>query len=268
MNPPKIMGILNCTPDSFSDGSERRGAINCAPTFVDRALQMINEGADIIDIGGESTRPGAAPVEIDEELRRTIPVIEAIRRQSGIPISIDTTKARVALEAVTAGAGMINDVSGLRADPEMGAVVAEMRVPIILMHSRGNPQTMQTLTDYKNVVDDVIAELKSAIDSACQSGIKPDQILIDPGFGFAKKFEQNVELLKNLKRFKSMGYPLVVGVSRKNFIGVITGEEKPANRLTGSLAAAFYAATQGADILRVHDVCETREMLAFARIFN
>ncbi|MBI4412116.1 MAG: dihydropteroate synthase [Deltaproteobacteria bacterium] len=268
MTSPKIMGILNCTPDSFLDGGKYSGV----SALADRAFQMENEGADIIDIGGESTRPGAAPVEIDEELRRTIPVIEAIRKRSGaagIPISIDTTKARVAMEAVTAGATMINDVSGFRADPEMAVVAAEMKVPVVLMHSRGTPQTMQTMTDYRNVVDDVMAELKQSVDRAHKAGLKKDQILIDPGFGFAKTFEQNIEMLRNLKRFREMGYPIMIGLSRKNFVGIMTGEEKASGRLAGSLALAFYAAMQGIDILRVHDVAETRDVvLAFRRLFN
>ncbi|MDO8519274.1 MAG: dihydropteroate synthase [Deltaproteobacteria bacterium] len=252
----QIIGILNCTPDSFSDGGDYSVA-----ELVERGLKMAGEGADWIDVGGESTRPGAKPVSAEEELRRVIPVIHSIREKSRVLISIDTTKAQVAKESLNAGASMVNDVSALAADPAMAGVVRKSGAQVILMHSRGNPQTMQTLAVYDDVVSEVIRELKERIAFALEAGIAKEKILIDPGFGFAKNFDQNILLLKNLKKFSELGFPLVVGVSRKSFIGKLTGQDDPSKRVVGSLAAALWAVQGGASLLRVHDVPETRQML-------
>lgn len=259
---PKIMGILNCTPDSFYDG----GKYESFADQVDRGLAMIDTGADWIDIGGESTRPQAKLISIDEELKRVIPVIEEIRRRSTISISIDTTKAKVALESVQAGANMINDVSALTEDPEMPLVTSELAVPVILTHRRGTPETMQNLASYQDVVKEVQDELELLIKKALNAGITNENILIDPGFGFSKTTEQNIQLLKHLDAFKKINYPLVIGLSRKSFIGKITGQEDPQNRLYGSLAGAMYAALKGAAILRVHDVFETYQMVQVLKV--
>ncbi len=247
------MGILNCSPDSFYNQN------NDGP--IDRALAMIKAGADIIDIGGESTRPGAEPISCAEELRRVIPVIEAIRKKTSLPISIDTTKSEVAFAAYQAGATIINDVSALNDDPKMRAVAATLQIPVILMHRRGNAQTMMDHAHYENVVEDVLKELSSSIGFALQAGIKKENIYLDPGIGFAKNTEQNLEVLKNIDEFKKLGFPLVVGVSRKKFIGEILGRPDPKERLHGSLAVAAYLAVKKIAILRVHDVQETKDVL-------
>lgn len=254
---PKIMGILNCTPDSFSDGGQYadKGAL------VARALQMIEEGADWIDVGGESTRPGATPVSASDEIKRVVPVICGIREQSLIPVSIDTTKSEVAIAAIEAGAACINDVSAFRQDSRMAEVAARLKVDVILMHSRGTPQTMGSLANYRSFIEEVKDELHQSVQSALKSGIARERILIDPGFGFAKNTAQNLELLQNLEAFKALGHRLVIGLSRKKFIGEVTGRQNPADRVTGSVAAALIAARKGADILRVHDVAKTRDAL-------
>lgn len=255
---PKIIGILNCTPDSFFS----QGPHEVAPTaFVNHAMQLISEGADWLDIGGESTRPGAKPVSAKEEINRVLPVIREIRKKSSIPLSIDTTKSSVAEIALQEGVNCVNDVSGLRADPEMISVVKKHKAKVILMHSRGTPETMQGMTDYQNIVEDVYDELNQSVQKAINSGIEKQNILIDPGFGFAKTAEQNILLLKNLKEFKKMGFPLVVGVSRKSFIGKILNQPDPKDRLYGTLACHLYASLNGADYLRVHDVRATKEMV-------
>ncbi len=252
------MGILNCTPDSFYDGGKYGDG-------VDRALQMVDAGADWLDIGGESTRPGAESVSVEEELNRVIPVIQKIRQHSKISISIDTTKALVAQAALEAGANMINDVSGLSSDPEMISVALHYKCPVILMHRRGDPKTMQSLANYQDVVKEVVQELELLCDRALAGGIKRENILIDPGFGFAKTAEQNWILLSHLEEFKKIGFPLVVGLSRKSFIGNLLNQEKPEERLNGSLACTFWAVQKGADILRVHDVDETRQIITLVR---
>lgn len=251
------MGILNCTPDSFYDG----GRHPSVASLIDHGLQMISEGATWIDVGGESTRPGADPVSVELELERVIPVIEGLVREGVRAISIDTTKSVVAREALRSGAMMVNDVSALRSDSQMAEVVRCCGAKVVLMHSRGTPQTMQTLTGYRDVVSEVLFELKESIEQAVQSGIDRSQILVDPGFGFAKTVDQNMILLRQLGRFREMEFPLVVGLSRKSFIGAIAQETNPDNRLGGSLAAACHAALCGTDILRVHDVSETRQAL-------
>ncbi len=230
-------------------------------TAFERALQMIDDGADWIDIGGESTRPDALPVTEKEELGRVLPVIQKIRQHSKIPISIDTTKASVAKAALEAGANLINDVSALSLDSQMIEVAKKFQTKVILMHRRGNPQTMQSLASYKNVATEVTQELEQKVNEALAKGISAEQIWIDPGFGFSKTAEQNWELLHRIKNFKKMGFPVVVGLSRKSFM---EPKKNPKDRLLESLVSGFYAALQGVDILRVHDVVETRQMLNLA----
>jgi dihydropteroate synthase len=248
-----VMGILNVTPDSFSDG----GSFIDPNAAVDRALEMVEQGADIIDIGGESTRPGADPVVATDEIRRTVPVIEKIREQSDIPVSIDTTKSDVARLALEAGADMINDVSALESDPEMADLVVEYGAGVILMHMKGTPRTMQSNPTYGNVIDEVRDYLKARIAVAIQHGIARDHIVIDPGIGFGKTTEHNLALLRGLPELAGCGGPLLVGASRKSFIGQLTGRTAPKDRRAGSLGAAAWAVANGAHILRVHDVLET-----------
>ncbi len=244
------MGILNVTPDSFSDG----GVHFDHSKALHAALQMIEDGVAIIDVGGESTRPGSSAVTVGEEIGRVVPVIEEIRRRSGIPISIDTRKSQVARAAIAAGATMINDVSGLHFDPEMRTIPD---VPVIIMHMRGEPATMQQLTQYDDVVRDVARELRERI---AQSGIEASRVLIDPGIGFAKTAEQNLELLARCHELTEIA-PLVIGASRKAFIGKLTGRDAGPARMPGSLAAVAAAKRGGASIVRVHDVRETADFL-------
>ena len=250
-----IMGVLNVTPDSFSDGG-RFATVNAA---IDRAVQMINSGVDILDIGGESTKPGAIPVDAATELERVIPVIEGIRHHPDtqqIPISIDTTKSAVARSAIAAGADIINDVSGGQYDSQMLATVAELGVPYIMMHLRGTPTTMTQMTDYDDVVADILCYFETQIDRAVTCGIDRSQIIIDPGIGFAKTYQQSIELIRQLDRFQILDLPLLVGVSRKSFIGKILDQPDPNQRLWGTAAACCASIAKGADILRVHDVTE------------
>lgn len=248
------MGIVNATPDSFFDG----GKHSSVQELIDSAFRLIEEGADILDVGGESTRPGAHSIHAEDEAQRVLPIIQAIRKQSDIPISIDTRKTRVAALAVEAGATLINDVSALRFDPLMAPLVARLGCQIILMHSRGTPQTMQSQTHYIHLINDIIFELQTQVDWALKAGVAPEQILIDPGFGFAKTTSQNWELLGGLEGFKSMVFPMLVGLSRKRFLGE---DLDPRDRLQATLQANLQAAKQGASILRVHDVGAHREML-------
>jgi len=250
------MGILNVTPDSFSDA----GVHFDHPAALHGAMQMIEDGAHIIDIGGESTRPGSEAVSIDAELERVIPVIREIRRRSDIPISIDTRKARVAEGALDAGADMINDVSALRHDPDMRVVAARRGVPVILMHMRGEPRTMQQDIHYDEVVGDVARELIAWRDDAIAAGIDREQILVDPGIGFGKTFDHNVEILNRCDELAPIA-PLLIGASRKAFIGHLTGHPTPSKRVAGSLAAVAAAYRGGAAIVRVHDVRETLDFL-------
>ena len=245
-----IMGILNVTPDSFSDGGE----FNTVETALAQARYTIANGADIIDIGGESTRPNAEAVSIEEELNRVIPVIRRLRQESSIPISIDTTKAVVAQEAIAAGADIVNDISGGTYDEEMLATVAQLDVPIILMHLRGTPKTMQSLTQYEDVVTEVIEFLNTQVTKAIACGIERDKIAIDPGIGFAKTATQSLELLQRLTELKVLGLPILVGVSRKSFMRPILKQENAKDRVWGTAAACYGAIARGADILRVHDV--------------
>ena len=246
-----IMGILNVTPDSFSDG----GKFQSLEKAVAHGLQMVEEGADIIDIGGESTRPGAKPVQALEEIARTVPVIKKLREKTGALISIDTQKAEVARAAQAAGADIINDVSAL-ADPSMAAVAAETGAGLVLMHMLGTPETMQTNPHYDNVVSDVWNFLEGRMGFAVTRGVAPEQIVLDPGIGFGKTDEHNLALLKGIPQLMASGRPVLVGASRKSFIGHMFGGG-PDERLAGSLAIAGLAGLRGAHILRVHDVKES-----------
>lgn len=248
-----VMGILNVTPDSFSDG----GDFLDPDAAVAHALEMVAQGADIIEVGGESTRPGATPVSEVDEIRRTVPIIARIREQSDIPLSIDTMKARVAAEAIAAGADIINDVSALEADARMAQTAAETQAGLVLMHMKGTPRTMQANPAYQNVVAEVSDYLMSRIDFAVQRGVARDHIIVDPGIGFGKNVEHNLALLRGLPSLSAHAVPLLVGASRKRFIGQITGRENPEARLAGSLGAAAWAIANGAHILRVHDVLDT-----------
>lgn len=255
------MGIVNVTPDSFFPGSRRATEAEA----VEAAGAMIEAGADILDIGGESTRPGSDPVSPEEEMRRVVPVIEAIPRERGIVISVDTRKARVAQAAIAAGADIVNDVSGLRDDPELARVVAESGVPVVLMHMQGTPKTMQDRPHYSDTVADIISVLGERIAVAREAGVAQDRIIVDPGIGFGKTVADNLRILKAVGRFRAeLGAPVLIGLSRKSFIGkVLGGEHAPLpveQRLAGTLAAHAWAALGGADILRVHDVEETVQL--------
>ena len=247
----RIMGIINCTPDSFSDG----GQFDTVDKALAESMKMAHNGASIIDIGGESTRPGSGPVSFEEELERVLPVIEAIRRESDIWISIDTYKAPVAREALKAGADMINDISGLRFDTAMPKLAAEYEVPVIVMHILGTPTTMQIRPDYDNVVTDIYNYFSERIESLEKSGIGRDKILLDPGIGFGKTLEHNLSLLNNLEKFAKLERPVLVGPSRKSFLGTLL--DLPVDdRLEGTAAAVVLAITRGAHVVRVHDVLE------------
>jgi dihydropteroate synthase len=248
------MGILNITPDSFSDG----GVHFDHAKALHAALQMEADGAEILDIGGESTRPGAEPIAAQTEIDRVVPLIEEIRRRSAIPISIDTTKAAVAEAALEGGATMINDVSAMRFSPAMAPLAAKRGVPVILMHMRGNPSTMQSLAVYDDVVSDVARELGECVADVRARGVK--KIYVDPGIGFAKTFEHNLELLARAEELAKLG-PLVIGASRKAFVGQITGRAAGPERSDGSLAAVAAAHRAGAAMVRVHDVRETVDFL-------
>lgn len=253
LDQPGIMGVLNVTPDSFSDGGRWLGRAEA----IEHALDMQQAGADIIDIGGESTRPGAGVVAVQEELDRVIPVIEAIAPQLSIPVSVDTCKPEVMREAVSAGAGMINDVCALRQQGALETAV-DLGVPVCLMHMLGNPRVMQENPDYTDVGKEVTEFLLKQAERCRRAGIPAEHILLDPGFGFGKTLEQNIQLFRHLPELVNRGYPLLIGVSRKSMIGQLTGRET-AERLTGSVTAAVLAAQMGVTIIRVHDVAETRE---------
>ena len=255
----QIMGVINVTPDSFSDG----GRFDSTEKALAEAQRMIEAGVDILDIGGESTRPDSQPMGEDEELQRTIPLIRAVRENSSIPISIDTNKSAVMQAAVEAGANIINSVWALRLEDSL-QVAAQLGVPVCLMHMQGTPETMQRNPSYGDVVAEVMAFLRQRIDAALAAGIARDNIIVDPGFGFGKTLEHNLLLLQALPKFRELGVPLLVGMSRKGMIGAILN--KPADqRLHGSVAAAVMAAMLGADIVRVHDVAETADALAMVR---
>nr|WP_290443616.1 dihydropteroate synthase [Sporolactobacillus kofuensis] len=243
-----IMGILNVTPDSFSDG----GRFNQLDRAVEHALQMERDGADIIDLGGESTRPGHTPVGMDEEIARVVPMIQAIRQHTKIPISIDTYKAETARRALEAGADIINDIWGAKADKNMAKVAAESQVPIILMHNRENNQ-------YQNIIEDMKSDLQESIDLALNAGVTPDNIILDPGIGFAKDYQQNLFVMNHLEAFHELGYPILLGTSRKGFIGK-TLNVTVDRRVEGTGATVCLGITKGCQIMRVHDVLEITRM--------
>lgn len=245
-----VMGVLNVTPDSFSDG----GRYDTRERALQQARHLIAAGADLIDIGGESSRPGADAVSVEEELRRVIPAIEVIRAESDIPISIDTTKAGVLEKAVVAGADILNDISAGQFDPQMLATAARLDVPVMLMHLQGTPRTMQRSPAYRDVIDDIYAHLEDRIAAAIQQGIQRSKIAIDFGIGFGKSVEHNLILLDNCVQFRSLGCPLVVGASRKSFIGILLERAGPEERVWGTGAACSAAIAKGADCVRVHDL--------------
>lgn len=253
---PQVMGILNVTPDSFSDGGGRAGSADA----IAAGLAMAADGADIIDVGGESTRPGADAVPPDVEQARIMPVVQALAR-AGIRVSVDTRNAATMRAALDAGARIINDVSGLAHDPDAAATVAAYGCPVVVMHMRGVPATMNSLATYTDVVPEVRDELMARVAAAEAAGIARDNIAIDPGIGFAKHAAQSQAILRDLPVFASLGYPVLVGVSRKAFIGALSGEPEARRRLGGSIAAAVFAALRGATIFRVHDVRETVQAL-------
>jgi dihydropteroate synthase len=260
-----LMGVLNVTPDSFSDG----GQFNQLEAALMQAERLVAAGTHILDIGGQSTRPQAEEVSVAAELERVIPVIEAIRshpKLSQIPISVDTTRSSVAEAAITAGADLINDISGATFDAKMLSTVADLKVPIVLMHIRGNPKTMQNLTAYEDLIGEIYNFLRQQADRAIDAGIPADRIMLDPGIGFAKTAAQNLEILRQLPQFRELGYPLLIGTSRKSFIGRILNQPDPQQRVWGTAATCCAAIAGSADVLRVHDVAEMREVCQVADV--
>ncbi len=246
---PRVMGILNVTPDSFSDGGES----DSVEAAVAKARRLVASGARVIDIGGESSRPGAEPVSLDEELRRVVPVIEAVASTVSVPISIDSAKTEVARRAIVAGASIVNTIRGADDDPELDRLVADADVSIVIMHMQGNPQTMQIAPSYENVVSEVIESLRGRIERLEAAGVKPRRIAVDPGIGFGKRSEHNRALLRELDRFATLDKAVLVGVSRKRFLGSLSGREI-ADRDIATVAASLWAISKGASIVRVHDV--------------
>ena len=256
---PVVAGVLNVTPDSFSDGGRFRDA---GPALA-RARTLVADGADLIDVGGESTRPGAGPVSADEELARVLPVVEMLKRETDVPVSVDTRRARVARDVLAAGADAINDVSGLD-DPGMAGVVAEAGAGLVLMHMRGTPETMQTLTRYDDVAVDVARELEARLARALAAGVEKERIALDPGIGFAKTAEQNLELIARLDVLAALGRPVLLGPSRKAFIGKLLGGIPPEERDAGTVGACVAGLMRGARIFRVHEVRAARHALDVA----
>lgn len=254
-----LMGVLNVTPDSFSDG----GLFLEKDRAVARGLQMVEEGADIIDIGGESTRPGSKRLGLEEELRRVLPVIETLSKKTDIPISIDTYKSEVARRAIELGADIINDISGLHFDPELAFVAAKEKTPLILMHIRGTPETMQKDVHYDSLFSEIISYLKEGIRRAESAGVDPEQIVVDPGIGFGKTLEDNLLLIKHLSEFRVLGKPILLGTSRKSFIGKII-DTQPDQRLEGTLSSIAIGVLNGAQIIRSHDVLQAKRAIAVA----
>jgi dihydropteroate synthase len=254
---PKLMGVVNVTPDSFSDG----GLYLDSDAAIAHGEELVRDGADVLDVGGESTRPGAAEVEEAEELRRIEPVVAALAGEA--TVSIDTSKLAVAEAAIDAGASIVNDVTALRRDPEMAALCADRGAGVVLMHMPGNPRTMQDNPAYEDVVDEIKAFLAKRIEVALAAGVAEERIWLDPGIGFGKTVEHNLELLRRLAELRELGRPLVIGTSRKSFIGRIDGSEVD-ERLGGSIASSVLAAAEGADVLRVHDVAETAQAMRVA----
>ncbi|NQU62337.1 MAG: dihydropteroate synthase [Rhodospirillales bacterium] len=257
LDEPRIFGIINTTPDSFSDGGEALSPDDA----INRGRKMLEEGADILDVGGESTRPGADPVSVDEEITRIEPVVRGLV-ELGAVVSIDTRRAPVMTAAIAAGAKIINDVTALTGDPDSLGVAAESGLPVVLMHMLGEPGTMQDNPQYDDAAPDVFKYLKDRVAACEAAGIDRDCIAVDPGIGFGKTLRHNLEILNRLDLYKDLGCPVLLGVSRKSFIAKISGEEDPKRRLAGSLAASVAAFSQGVRLFRVHDVAETRQALA------
>ncbi len=256
---PRIMGIVNVTPDSFSDG----GAYRSAAEAVTRGIAMASEGAEILDVGGESSRPGSRPVSPEEELSRVIPVLRGLAEGTDAVLSVDTTKASVAREAIAAGARIVNDTSALADDPGMADIVRDAGCAVVLMHRRGTPETMQEAPHYDSLFDELLGELSDRIEAAVEAGIERERILVDPGIGFGKRFEDNLELHRHLEELRVLGRPIVFGPSRKGFLGTLTG--KPAaDRAYGTAASVTAAVLHGAHVVRVHDVREMREVVRVA----
>ena len=255
LNRPRIMGVLNVTPDSFSDG----GCYITPERALRQGLALQSEGADLLDIGGESTRPGAAVVSVAEELSRVVPVIELLRQHTDLPISIDTSKAAVAREAMAAGANFINDISGLTFEPAIAAVAAETGAGLFLMHTRGRPTEMQQDTGYGDLLADVVAGLRLSVALARAAGISQDRLAVDPGIGFGKSVAGCLELLQQLDRLHQLGCPILLGTSRKSFIGKLLQREDPRQRLAGTLATVALAVARGVQLFRVHDVRSARD---------
>lgn len=252
---PLLMGILNVTPDSFYDG----GRWDTTEAAVRRGLDLVESGADVVDVGGESTRPGADPVGLDEELDRVVPVVRALARRVDVPISVDTSKAEVARRALEAGAGWVNDVTALRGDPSIGSIVAEHDARLVLMHMQGTPATMQEDPRYDDVVDDVREFLERRAERALEAGVPAEDLLVDPGIGFGKRLEHNRALLRNVGTLRATGYPVLVGHSRKSFLGEVLGRGTE-DRLAGTLAVSEHLMASGVDVLRVHDVAAHRDL--------
>ena len=256
-----LMGVLNVTPDSFSDG----GQFDTLDAAIAQAHYLVESGAHIVDVGGQSTRPQAEEISLATELERVVPVIRALRENGlSAPISIDTTKAAVARAAVAAGADWVNDISGAMVDPEMLGAIADLNIPIVLMHMRGTPQTMQRLTEYQDLMGEIYEFLARRVESAIAIGIPSSHIMLDPGIGFAKNYDQNLEILRQLSKLRSLGFPLLVGTSRKGFIGHILNQPNAQERVWGTAATSCAAIAQGADVLRVHDVKEMRDVCLVA----
>ena len=260
---PLVMGILNVTPDSFFDG----GNYESATAAVERAMAMIGEGADIIDIGGESSRPGAEPVSYDDEIRRLMPVIETVAARTCVPISVDTYKARIAREALEAGACIVNDISALGFDADMTGVIRDSGASVILMHMLGEPRTMQKDPRYNDPVNDILGFLHLRIEAAIAGGIPRDRIIVDPGIGFGKTLDHNIALIRDIGRFHETGCPVCVGVSRKSMFGMLTGAQ-PVDRIWGTAAVTALCVAAGVEIHRVHDVREMRQVCDTAAAFR
>jgi dihydropteroate synthase len=261
---PIVMGIVNVTPDSFSDG----GSLANPQEAVARGLALADQGAEILDVGGESTRPGSQPISLEEELARVLPVIEGLHKHSNVPLSVDTSKAEVARRCLEAGANIINDVTALRGDPAMAAVVCELKAGVILMHMQGSPATMQVNPQYQDVVAEVIAFLRERLSAVARDGIAPNRVVLDPGIGFGKTEIHNLELLANLQQLQTLGRPVCLGISRKGVLGKVLGRAV-SERLAGSLTALCHAMAQGSvHIIRVHDVWETRDSVLLWRVLE
>ena len=257
---PIVMGILNVTPDSFSDGGDNFGT----DTAVAHGLEMERAGARILDVGGESTRPGSAAVSAEAECDRVVPVIAALCRHVSVPVSVDTSKAEVARAAIEAGAAIVNDVSGLRRDPGMIEVLKESDAGCVVMHMRGTPATMQQFTSYEDLLGEICQYFEDTLTTVSQAGVDPERIMLDPGIGFSKTAEQNLELIAHVARFRALGRPVLLGPSRKSFIGTLLPETAPKQRIWGTAAAVACGMLAGADAVRVHDVDEMRQVATVA----